>query len=420
MLALLRKRDFGLLWSAGLISIGGDYILHVALPYYVYQRTGSTIATAGMIVATLTPSVLIGSFSGVFVDRWNRKRILVVGNLLQAATVALLVLVPGEGWIWVVYVVAAIQSTIVAFSGPAESSLLPSLVGDDDLLAANALNSLNNRIGRLVGAPTGGALLAAFGLEAVVLVDCASFLVAAMLVAPIAAPRQPRTAATEDSATHEAESRLAAFWADWVGGMKIVRGDRMIMLLFLVLGLGTFGGTMLDPLYAAWVRDVLGEGPEIYGLLITVHAVFGILGTLIVGRWGGRLSPHVLIGWSSIVAGAATFVKFNVPTVPVATATSTVTGVTSVASNVGVETLAMRTVPEPYRGRVFGSLQASIFLLSLLGALTGGALAEVVGIVTMLNVAALLIVLSGVVVLRAFATAPAEGAGAARTAPTEE
>ena len=403
MLALLRRRNFGFLWFAGLISIAGDWILYAALPFFVYERTGSTIATAGMIVAQLIPSVLLGSFAGVFVDRWDRKRILVVGNFLQAATVALLVLVPGEGWVWVVYVVAAMQSAIVAFSGPAETSLLPSLVGDADLVAANALNSLNNRIGRLVGAPTGGALLAAFGLQAVVLVDCVSFVLAALLIAPIVAPRRQRATADDETAAEVAQSRLAAFWADWIGGMRIIRGDRMIMLLFLVLGLATFGGTMLDPLYAAWVRDVLGEGPEIYGLLMTTHAAFGIAGTLIVGRYGGRLSPKTLIGWSSIVAGAATAVKFNVPTVPVAMSTSSVSGVTSVASNVGVETLAMRTVPEAYRGRVFGSLQASIFLLSLLGALVGGALAEVVGIVTMLNVAAALIILSGVVVLRAFA-----------------
>jgi MFS family permease len=405
MLALLRRRDFGLLWFAGLISIAGDWILYAALPFFVYERTGSTIATAGMIVAQLAPSVLLGSFAGVFVDRWDRKRILVVANLLHAAAVALLLLVPGEGSIWIVYVVAAAQSAIVAFAGPAETALLPTLVGDGDLLAANALNSLNNRLGRLAGAPVGGALLGLIGLEAVVAVDCASFLVAALLIAPIHTPRPSRPESVLEAAA-EALPRTS-FWSEWVDGLRTVRRDRTIALLFLVLGLGTFGGTMLDPLYAAWVRDELGEGAEVFGLLLTTHAAFGIAGSLVVGRYGGRLSDRSLIGWSSIVAGLATFVKFNVPTVPVAVSTSTVTGVTSVASNVGVETLAMRTVPEDLRGRVFGLLQATMFLLSLLGAMTGGALAEVVGIVPMLNVAAALIVLSGLIVLHAVAEDPA-------------
>ena len=403
MLSVLLRRDFALLWFGGLISIAGDWILRAALPFYVYERTGSTVATAGMIVAQLAPSALLGSFAGVFVDRWDRKRILVVSNLLQAAAVALLLLVPGGGSVAVVYVVAALESTLVAFSGPAETALLPTLVGDADLLTANALNALNNRLARVVGAAAGGVLLGAVGLEAVVLVDCASFVAAAVLIATIAAPRPARAA---DEAASEARSRAAAFWGEWIAGLRVVRHDRRIALLFVVLGLMTFAGTMLDPLHAAWVRDVLGEGPEVYGLLLTVHGASGIVGSLLVGRYGSRLSDRTLMGWTSIVAGVAIALKYNVPSVPVALSTQAVSGTTSVAGSVGVETLAMRTIPEPFRGRVFASLQATTFLLSLLGALTAGALAEVVGIVPVLNGATVLIVLSGVVVLRAFRPAP--------------
>lgn len=400
MLSVLRRRDFALLWSSGLVSIAGDWLLHVALPFYVYERTGSTIATAGMIVASLTPAVLLGTFAGVFVDRWDRKRVLVVTNVLQAATVALLLLVPGEGWLWLVYVVAAAQSAAAAFSQPAEAALLPALVDEKDLVPANALNSLNNRIARLVGAPAGGALLAAFGLEVVIVLDVVSFLLAAVLVLPIADPR-PKPAGGE--ATEEiALSRSAAFWTEWIAGMRLIGGDRTIGILFAVFGLMTFGGTMLDPLNVAWVRDVLDQGPAVYSLLITTHAAAGIVGTLIVGALGARFAPHLLIAYPGLIASAAIFLKYNIPVVPLAFAMNVVSGLTSVASNVGVETLAQRAVRDEFRGRVFGSLQATIFLLSLLGALLGGVLAEVVGTVPMLNVATALIALSALVVLYAF------------------
>ena len=114
------------------------------------------------------------------------------------------------------------------------------------------------------------------------------------------------------------------------------------------------------------------------------------------------------MGWSSVVAAAAIGLRTNVPVVWLALALSVVVGVTSVASSVGAETLAQRTVPDALRGRVFGALGSSGALLSLTGALLGGALAEVVGIVPMLNVAAALIALSGLVVLRAFRPAPAK------------
>jgi hypothetical protein len=139
----------------------------------------------------------------------------------------------------------------------------------------------------------------------VVAVDCASFLVAALLIAPIHAPPPSRPESALEAAA-EALPRTS-FWSEWLDGLRLVRGDRTIGLLFLVLGLGTFGGTMLDPLYAAWVRDVLGEGPEVFGLLLTTHAAFGIAGSLVVGRYGAQVSDRTLIGWSSIVAGLATF-----------------------------------------------------------------------------------------------------------------
>jgi MFS family permease len=397
VLTVLRNRDFGLLWVSGLVSVAGDWILYAALPFYVYERTGSTIATAGMIVAELAPAVLLGSVAGVFVDRWERKRVLVASNLLQAAAVALLLLVPLEGWLWVVYAVAAAQSAVAAFAQPAESALLPTLVPEERLLAANALNALNNRLARLAGLPIGAALLGLLGLRGVVLVDCLSFVLAALLVAPIASRQVARTETGAD-----AVSAWSAFWAEWREGLRLVGSERLVALLFVVFGLMTFGGTMLDPLTVAWVRDVLGEGPEVFAWLLTAHAASGIAATLAVGRLGAGIDPRALIGWSSVAVAAALAVRHNVPSVPLALGLTAVAGVTSVASSVGVETLAQRAVPDEYRGRVFGSLGATLGLLSLLGATAGGTVAEAVGIVPMLNVATALIALSGVVVLCSF------------------
>ena len=105
MLSVLRHRDFGLLWVAGLVSVTGDWVLNAALPYFVYQQTGSTLATAGMTVAELVPGVLLSSPAGVFVDRWDRRRVLLVTNLLQALAVTLLLLCASGNALWAVYVV---------------------------------------------------------------------------------------------------------------------------------------------------------------------------------------------------------------------------------------------------------------------------------------------------------------------------
>lgn len=403
MIGVLRRRDFALLWWGGLVSVAGDSMLLAVLPYVVYATTGSTLATAGMTVAELVPGIVLGSVAGVLVDRWDRRRLLVATNLLQAATVAaLLVLVREPGLLPVVYVVAALQSGLSAFSLPAETSLLPSLVPEDDLVPANALNALNNRLGRLVGLPLGAAVHAAAGLGAVVALDVASFLVAAGLVALLRVRHVP------PPRTPERPPRLRAFRKEWVDGLALIRRDRSIGVLFVVFGLMTFGGTMLDPLAAPWVRDVLHEGIGVYALLMTTHSLAGIAGSLAVGAIGARVAPHLLAGVGSVVAGCVLLVRFNVPVVAVAVALSLVSGVVAVATSVGVETLAQQRVPEAYRGRVFGTLQATIWLLSLLGAVVGGVGAELVGVLPMLNLASALTGAAGLVVLHRLTFRPCQ------------
>jgi MFS family permease len=403
VIEVLRRHDFALLWWGGLVSVAGDAMLLAVLPYVVYETTGSTLATAGMTVAELVPGIVLGSVAGVLVDRWDRRRLLVATNLLQAATVAaLLVLVREPGLLAVVYVVAALQSSLSAFSLPAETSLLPTLVPEDDLVAANALNALNNRVGRLVGLPLGAAVHAAAGLGAVVALDVASFLVAAGLVALLRVRHAP------PSRTPGPPPGLPAFRAEWVDGLALIRRDRSIGVLFVVFGLMTFGGTMLDPLAAPWVRDVLHEGVAVYALLMTTHSLAGIAGSLVVGAIGARVAPYLLTGVGSLVAGCVLLVRFNVPVVAVAVALSLVSGIVAVASSVGVETLAQQRVPEAFRGRVFGTLQAWIWLLSLLGAVVGGVGAELVGVLPMLDLASVLTAGAGLVVLHRLTFPPCQ------------
>ena len=155
MWRVLRQRDFALLWSGALISLAGDWVLFVGLPLYVYDRTGSTLATGAIFLARLLPQVLLGSVAGVFVDRWDRRRTLVAANLLLA--VALVPLFGGAAadQLWLVYLAAMAAVALQQFVVPAEEALLPRLVAEDELVPANALNALNNNLAWL-GVPVAG------------------------------------------------------------------------------------------------------------------------------------------------------------------------------------------------------------------------------------------------------------------------
>ena len=138
MLAVLRERDFVLLWLAGLVSIAGDLAFVIALPLHVYRLTDSTLATAATFAASSLPGVLFGSVAGVFVDRWDRKRTMIVADLLRAVMLLPLLLAPDQ--LGMIYTIAIIQGAVGLFFSPAESALLPKLVEKERLVTANALN----------------------------------------------------------------------------------------------------------------------------------------------------------------------------------------------------------------------------------------------------------------------------------------
>jgi hypothetical protein len=349
-----------------------------------------------MIVARLAPAVLLGSVAGVFVDGRSRKRILVWSNPLQAGIVTLLLLVPGEGWLWVVFAVAAAQSVLASFSSPAESALLPALVDESELMAANALNTLNNRIARLAGAPLGGALLASLGLEAVVVVDAATFVAAAALIAPIAAPGTPRGVVGVTSAWE-------SFWVEWLKGLATRRPRLRDCAPLRRLRADDVRRHHARPADGGVGARRAPRGPA--GVRVDSDRARRQRDLRVALRRPARPAAETARPYRVGLAGRGRRTRAEIQRAVGRACAGAVggRGVTSVASSIGAETLAMQSVPDEFRCRFFGSLTATLGLLSLAGAAAGGLLAEVVGIVPMLNVAVALTALAGLVVLRAYA-----------------
>src|SRR5215218_6906240 len=229
MLAILRQRNFALLWLGGLISFVGDWVLFIALPVYVYDLTGSALATGGMFIAQTAPRLLLGSIAGVFVDRWDRKRTMIVANVLSATALLLLLPVLSIADLWLVYLAAFLQASIALFFQPAESALVPTLVGEEHLVHANALIALNWELTRLIAPPLGGLVMALLGLNAVIAIDSITFLLSAALVA---LPAAERVRPNLEHHTHVVGVRRAV-GRELVEGFRLVQRDRLVRALFI-------------------------------------------------------------------------------------------------------------------------------------------------------------------------------------------
>src|SRR5436309_600162 len=204
----------------------------IALPFFVYDLTRSTLATGGMFIALTVPRLLLGSVAGVFVDRWDRRRTMIAADVSRAAIMLPLLLVRSPERVWIVYLVAFLEAAIAQFFLPAKSAIIPRLVGEEDLLPANSLNSLSDSLTRLVGPALGGALFGLLGLASVVYLDSLSFLVSGLAIALIAVPPAPVPAA---SPARSAASPWAAVWREWLDGLRLVRRDRLIAALFAIM-----------------------------------------------------------------------------------------------------------------------------------------------------------------------------------------
>src|SRR5262249_29535210 len=156
------------------------------------------------------PNVLLGSLAGVFVDRWDRRRTMIVANLLLALALAPLLLVRSADRVWIVYAVSFAANGLDQFVAPAQNALLPSLVGEEHLVPANSLTSLSANLARLGGPALGGVVAATFGLTGVVLADAASFLIAALLVAGISVRAAPPAMAAAGEGLSAAEAGALA------------------------------------------------------------------------------------------------------------------------------------------------------------------------------------------------------------------
>lgn len=399
MIAVLRQRNFALLWFAGLISMLGDWVLFIALPIHIYNLTHSSLATGLMFMASTLPHLVLGSVAGVFVDRWDRQRTMVMADFSRALLLLLLLLVQSPDWIWLIYLVAFGQATISQFFGPAENALLPQLVDESHIVAANSLNSLNNNLARLAGPALGGLLLSLLGFTSVILIDSLSFLISGVMIALIAQPALTSAAKPNGWATEPlAPVARPQFWQDWLAGLRLIRSNSVVLVIFLVMGIVGIAEGLFNVMFVIFVRQILGGEALEFGWLTSAQAVGGLGGSLLIGWVGHRVSPNRLVALLA-VNGLLVLTLINFPSLPLALLLLFLAGAPITGYAVGIDTLLQKHVVSEYRGRVFGALGTSVAVFMLLGQGLASSVGDYIGVVVLLNLKGLLDLSAGFVAL---------------------
>ena len=399
MIRVLRQRNFALLWTAGLLSLLGDWAFYTIMPVFVLDRTGSVFLAGSVWAVIALPSVVIGPFAGVYADRWDRRRIMLVGNGLQALAVLVLATAGTAAGIWLAMTVLLVNASLASILLPAENALLPALVRSEELVPANALNAMNDNLGRIAGPPVGALVYARLGIDAVALFNAVSFLAAALLVWQVRQSRREDRDVLYDDRDEEGVG-VESFWASLRTGVRVVRGRRLLGVLFLIFGVIAFADGPLAAMIPPFVDTTLGKGAEGVGLLMTLRGISGLLGAVMIGHIAPRVREARLLAVSATLNGLG-FVAMALSGnfVVVCAIMLVLIGPTHIGLHTTLTTVLQRGTDDAHRGRVFALLGALTGVLFLAGTLGGSAMGAYLSPVAVIAVSGSLFLVAASVVL---------------------
>jgi MFS family permease len=371
----MRRAPLYALYAADVVSLTGNAVAQLAIPWYVLTTTGSATLTALVVFFNFVPIVLAAFFGGVVVDRLGFRATSIVADLASSGAVAAIPLLDATMGIetWQLMTLVFLGALLDAPGATARSALLPDMV---DLAGirmerASGIRSGVQQGATLIGAPLGGVLVATVGSTNALWLDSASFLVSAALVAFFV----PRPAKKEA----EHEEAPTGFFSELVEGMRFI-WDRRLMRALLATVLLT---NLLDAPFPV-VMAVFAE--QEYGTATALGLMFGTLGgaalvgALAYGAIGHRLPRRKTFVTCFALVPTMYLVMSTIPPFPVTLAALAVAGLAAGPLNPLIFTVLTEVVPTELRGRVFGAVRAGAWASIPLGILLGGVIVAAIGV----------------------------------------
>ena len=417
--AALRRPAFRSLWTAGVVTDAGDWLLFIALPIVVYRLTGSALGTSFAFLAQLAPAIALAPLGGRLADRLDRRALLLGITTLQALSLAPLLLASAHPSLALLYGVIVTQSALQSLFDPAEQALLPALVGPGELVSANGLVGLGQGVARLAGGPLGGVLLALAGLRAVAIADLASYVLAGILIARVAVTTADPPPAAPASAPIPAPGPAdppnpAGFWS-------VLRIPR-VRAAAVLSGFADISQGIFLVLFVVFVARRLHGGAGETGLLRGVQALGAIgagLTLAVVARAG---APARLMGGAALAFGVISLLIWNLPAVSTAPwlygVLFAAAGAPAVVMTAGMVSYLQQSGDDRQRGRIFGALGLADNLGEAVGMGLAGSLTAIVGLDAMLDLQGVLYIAVGLAATRWLARADTRAHRVRRSAPT--
>lgn len=370
------------IWAGDALSVIATILVQFSLVWWFAQTTGSAAALAFGSVVGLVPSIVIGPFAGVLVDRWSRRVVMMIANAciaLSTLILAVLFLV-GTVELWHVYLILFARAIFNTFNFSALQATTSLMVPNQHLGRVAGLNQVMAAAANIGGPPLGALLLSLMPMPPVLMIDVAAALLAIVPLAVIAVPNPPKEPDEVEVLT--TKNQVAGVWAEFMEGFHYVTTWRALTYFCLFAASINFLSAPLSALLPLLVTQYLGGEVAMLGTLTSAYGIGMLVGALILSVWGGFKRRIFTTMCGIIGTGAAVFLLGASPLVGfiLALTASALIGIMGPISNGPITALLQSIVVPAKQGRVFNLITSIAGIAMPLGLIVAGPLADVIGL----------------------------------------
>jgi DHA3 family macrolide efflux protein-like MFS transporter len=371
---VLKNRDFSALWLSQLVSKIGDNFAVIASLALINELAQASGIVTVILAAAMTIPQLFALASGVFLDRFSRKAVMIATDLLRAGLILLPLLIQKPGHFYILYLTAFAVMGLGAVFVPARNASIPNMVPEEHLLTANALIQATELASLIVGAGLATLVISLTSPSTAFVIDSITFLVSALFLLAARIPQGPQIG---PSSAPRGEFRR--FWTEFVDGVRYIASNKHLLQLMAITTMATLGLSATVLMAAAFFKQLFDINTAFLGLLQVAEGSGMVLGAVLISIYASWARSRQIVSVTMIVLGIGILVFALAPVYWLVLIGALVVGLCVVSARTTLAAMSQALVPDSQRGRV-ESAMVTVIGLGTMGALVmAGILGDVVG-----------------------------------------
>lgn len=361
-------KGFSIMSVGQIISMTGSAMTQFGLSIWIWEKTGNATPFSIITTAFFIPSLIFSPIAGALIDRWPRKRSLILPDVAAGlVTITMLILLSiNKLDLWFIYVASFIEGLFNAFQWPAYSVTISVMLKKEEYGKANGLFQMTDYAPMILAPLVAGFLLSIIGLKGIMSIDIATFILAVIAVLWVIIP--------ENAASKE--KPVSNLFRDSIFGFKFIWKRKPLLLLLSVFLVTNFFGGFVNTLFAPMILTKVNNNSALYGIVQTFFGVGGILGGVLMTAWGGTKKKIKSLLWGILVSGLGVSILGFTKNIVWLCVAALIMTVSSVVANSSSQAIWQTKVKPELQGRVFAARRVVAQLVGIIPMIASGPLVD--------------------------------------------